>query len=179
MPNIYEALKWSQGIVDFSYEISNEFENAKWLENLFIGWEKFRTRSIEKIETGISHIITTDISNYYESINITTLMSDLKSTHADDDIVNLLNNCLDRWAQSMGRGIPQGCAPSDFLGKLYLNSVDLNLRAMGYDHFRFVDDIRIFCKNEVEAKKALVDLTELLRKKRVKPAICQDQNPYI
>lgn len=165
MPNIYEALKWSQRIVDFSYEISNEFENAKWLENLFIGWEKFRTRSLQKIETGISHVITTDISNYYENINIATLMSDLKSTHADDDIVNLLNNCLDRWAQSMGRGIPQGCAPSDFLGKLYLNSVDLNFRAMGYDHFRFVDDIRIFCKNEVEAKKALVDLTELLRKR--------------
>ena len=165
MPNIYEALKWSHGIVDFSYEISNEFENAKWLENLFIGWDKFRTRSLQKIETGISHVITTDISNYYENINIATLMSDLKSTHADDDIVNLLNNCLDRWAQSMGRGIPQGCAPSDFLGKLYFNSVDLNLRAMGYDHFRFVDDIRIFCKNEVEAKKALVDLTELLRKR--------------
>ena len=165
MPNIYEALKWSQGIVDFSYEISYEFENAKWLENLFIGWEKFRTRSLQKIETGISHVIMTDISNYYENINIATLMSDLKNVHADDNIVNLLNNCLDRWAQSMGRGIPQGYAPSDFLGKLYLNSVDLNLRAMGYDHFRYVDDIRIFCKNEVEAKKALVDLTELLRKR--------------
>jgi hypothetical protein len=34
---------------------------------------------------------------------------------------------------------------------------------MGYSHFRYSDDIRIFCKNEVEAKKALVDLTELLR----------------
>ncbi len=165
MPNIYETLKWSQGIVDFSYEISNEFENAKWLENLFIGWDKFRTMSLQKIKNGISYIITTDISNYYESINITTLMSDLKNAHTDDDIVNLLNSCLDRWAQSMGRGIPQGYAPSDFLGKLYFNSVDLNLRAMGYDHFRYVDDIRIFCKDEVEAKKALVDLTELLRKR--------------
>ena len=82
MPNI-EALKWSQGIVDFSYEISYEFENAKWLENLFIGWDKFRTMSLQKIETGISYIITTDISNYYESINITTLMSDLKNAHAE------------------------------------------------------------------------------------------------
>ena len=165
MPSIYETLKWSQGTVDLAREISNEFENAKWLESLYIGWKKFRTMSIEKIETGVSHVITTDISSYYENINIRTLISDLKSAAVDDNIVNLLSKCLNKWAQSIGKGIPQGCAPSDFLGKLYLNSVDLNLRAMGYDHLRCVDDIRIFCKNEVEAKKALVDLTELLRKR--------------
>jgi hypothetical protein len=165
MPSIYETLKWSQGTVDLAREISNEFENAKWLESLYIGWKKFRTMSIEKIETGVSHVITTDISSYYENINIRTLISDLKSAEVDDNIVNLLSKCLNKWAQSIGKGIPQGCAPSDFLGKLYLNSVDLNLRAMGYDHLRCVDDIRIFCKNEVEAKKALVDLTELLRKR--------------
>ena len=134
MPNIYETLKWSQGIVDLAYEISNEFENAKWLESLFTGWNEFRTISVKKIESGISHLITTDISSYYENINIRTLISDLKSAGVDDNIVNLLSRCLNKWVQSMGRGIPQGCAPSDFLGKLYLNSVDLNLRAMGYDH---------------------------------------------
>ena len=165
IPNIYEMLKWSQGIVDFSYEISNDFENAQWLESPFVGWEKFRTTSLKKIETGISHVIIADISGYYESINITTLMSDLQTALADNDVVNLLKNCLDRWAQSTDRGIPQGYAPSDFLGKLYLNSVDLNLKAMEYDHLRYVNDIRIFCKDEVEAKKALVDLTELLRKR--------------
>ena len=163
MPNIYETLKWSQGIVDFSYEISNEFENIKWLRDRFKGWTKFRTMSIKKIETGISHVITTDISNYYENVNIRTLMSDLKSGGVDDNIVNLLSRCLNKWAQSEGKGIPQGYTPSDLLGKLYLNSVDANFRAMGYDHLRYADDIRIFCKDEVEAKKALVDLTKLLR----------------
>ena len=163
LPNIYETLEWSQGIVDCSYEISNEFENAKWLRNQFIGWTKFRTMSLEKIETGISHVITTDISNYYENVNIGTLISDLKNAHVDNDIVNLLGKCLNKWAQSVGKGIPQGYAPSDFLGKLYLNSVDMNFRAMGYEHLRYVDDIRIFCKDEVEAKKALVDLSKLLR----------------
>ena len=165
MPNIYEKLEWSQGIVDFSHEISNEFENTKWLRNKFTGWTKFRTMSLEKIETGISHVIMTDISNYYENINIKTLMSDLKSGGVDDNIVNLLSKCLNKWAQSEGKGIPQGYTPSDLLGKLYLNSVDVIFRAMGYDHLRYSDDIRIFCKDEVEAKKALVNLTELLRKR--------------
>ncbi|RKU11439.1 hypothetical protein C6502_08710 [Candidatus Poribacteria bacterium] len=163
MPHIYEALEWSQGVVDFSYEISNEFENIKWLRNQFRSWTKFRTMSIEKIETGISHVITTDISNYYDNVNIKILMSDLKNAGVDDNIVNLLSRCLNKWAQSEGKGIPQGYTPSDLLGKLYLNSVDANFRAMGYDHLRYSDDIRIFCKDEVEAKKALVDLIKLLR----------------
>lgn len=165
MPNLYETLEWSQGIVDFSYIIFDESENAKWVQKRVSGWKKFRTASIEKIETGISHVIMTDISSYYENVNIGTLISDLKSVEVNDNIANLLSKCLNRWAQSMGQGIPQGYTPSDLLGKLYLNSVDLNFREKGYDHFRYVDDIRIFCKNEVEAKKALVDLTELLRKR--------------
>ena len=165
MPNIYEALKWAQEAVDFSYEISDEFENTKWLRKRFTGWEKFRTMSIEKIESGISHVIMTDISNYYENVNIQTLMSDLNNEGVDGDIVKLLTKCLYRWAQSEGKGIPQGYAPSDFLGKLYLNSVDQIFKAKGYDHFRYVDDIRIFCKDEVEAKKAIVELTGLLRRR--------------
>ena len=163
--NIYETLRWPQEMVDFSYPISNEFENVKWLKNRFIGWKKFRTVSLKKLETDISHVIMTDISIYYENINIMTLMSDLSGALVDDDIIKLLSKCLNRWAQSTGRGIPQGCVPSHLLGKLYLNSVDLNLRAMGYEHLRYVDDIRIFCGSEAEAKEALVDLTELLRKR--------------
>ena len=165
MSNIYETLKWSQETVDFSYPISNEFENVKWLKNRFIGWKKLRTMSLKKLKTDISHVIMTDISSYYENINIMTLMSDLSGALVDNDIIKLLSKCLNRWAQSAGRGIPQGCVPSHLLGKLYLNSVDLNLRAMGYDHLRYVDDIMIFCGSEAEAKKALVDLTELLRKR--------------
>jgi hypothetical protein len=36
---------------------------------------------------------------------------------------------------------------------------------MGYDHYRYVDDFRIFCKDLVQAKRVLVDLTLLLRKR--------------
>ncbi len=165
LPHIYDTLKWSQGSVEFSYAMSNDFENAQWLENSFVSWEKFRTTSLEKIDASVSHVILTDISGYYENIDIITLMSDLRSIGVHSHIVDLLSKCLNRWAQTNGRGIPQGYAPSDFLGKLYLNSVDLNLRAMGFEHLRYVDDIRIFCKGKVEARKALVELNKLLRRR--------------
>jgi hypothetical protein len=36
---------------------------------------------------------------------------------------------------------------------------------MGYFHLRYVDDIRVFCSSEVEAKKGVVDLSRLLRRR--------------
>jgi hypothetical protein len=164
LPNIYETLRWSQGI-DFSYQISGDFENAEWLKDRFIGWRDFRIKSLEKVTDDISHVVIADLAAYYENIDILLLLSDLRATGASSEIVDSLSKCLNRWAQVTGRGIPQGYSPSDFLGKLYLNSVDLNLKAMGFEHLRYVDDIRIFCHNESEAKKALITLADLLRKR--------------
>lgn len=163
LPNIYETLKWSQGVVDFSYQISGDFENAEWLMDRFAGWRDFRVKSLEKITDGVSYVIIADLAAYYENIDIMILLSDLRATGASSEIVDFLSRCLNRWAQVTGRGIPQGYSPSDFLGKLYLNSVDLNMKAMGFEHLRYVDDIRIFCRTEAEAKQALVVLTGLLR----------------
>ena len=165
LPNIYDTLKWSQGVIDFSYQISGDFDNVDWLKNKFEGWEEFRKRSLEMINANVSHVIIADITGYYENIDISILMSDLRATGASSQIIKNLSICLNRWAQVTGRGIPQGYSPSDILGKLYLNSIDLNLKAIGFDHVRYVDDIRIFCKNESQAKEALITLTELLRKR--------------
>ena len=76
----------------------------------------------------------------------------------DRHVVALLSTCLNRWSSGNGRGIPQGISASDILGKVYLNSIDLALRELGFVHLRYVDDIRIFCQNEVEAKIALLKL---------------------
>lgn len=165
LPYIYETVRWAQGNLDFSYQISNNFENPQWLTNQFHGWNNFRIRSLKKIEEGAQIILMTDISGYYDNIDIKSLMSDLRSIKVHEEVINLISMCLNRWAQVEGRGIPQGYTPSDLLGKLYLNSIDQNLRDMGFNHFRYVDDFRIFCRNEPEAKRALIALNGLLRRR--------------
>lgn len=165
LPNIYEAVKWAQGHVDFSYQISSNFANAEWIKNQFQGWNNFRIRSVKKIEEGARFVIMADISGYYDNIDIKCLLSDLRSTSVSQEIFDLISTCLNRWAQPEGRGIPQGYTPSDFLGKLYLNSIDLNLKGMGFAHLRYVDDFRIFCRNEPEAKRAIMALNGLLRRR--------------
>jgi hypothetical protein len=95
-----------------------------------------------------------DISSFYENIDISLLVSDLRDTGAPPAAIDQLSVCLNRWSQVPGRGIPQGQSSSDILGKLYLNNIDQVLKSMGYSHLRYVDDIRVFCGSEVEAKKS-------------------------
>jgi reverse transcriptase-like protein len=52
-----------------------------------------------------------------------------------------------------------------YFSKVYLNTVDQNLKNLGYEHLRYVDDIRVFCRSEVEAKQLLIDLSRLLRRR--------------
>ena len=164
-PSIHEHLSTHEGAVDFSYRLADNPDQADWLKAQFGGWTDFRNSSLARLADGISYVVIADISAYYENIDLAMLASDLRQIDCPEEAIAELSRCLNRWAQVNGRGIPQGHSPSDILGKLYLRSVDCNLRDMGYFHYRYVDDYRVFCKDLIEAKRALVDLTRLLRKR--------------
>jgi hypothetical protein len=165
LPQILRTIEWSQGKVDFAYQLSADTTQRRWLRSQFAGWQDFRAQSLAALDKGYSYVVIADISAFFDNIDLATLVSDLKQIKADDTVVQQLSGCLNRWCLMQGRGIPQGQSASDILAKLYLNSIDANLQAMGYVHLRYVDDFRIFCKSKVEAKKALADLTRLLRKR--------------
>jgi hypothetical protein len=164
-PQIHRHLAWAQGTIDFAYRFSVNADNPDWLRNQFQGWQDFRTQSLARIDAGSSYVVFADIAAYYEYIDISVLISDLRQIGAPISVLNLLSACLNRWAQVSGRSIPQGHSASDILGKLYLHTIDQNLRAMGICHFRYVDDFRMFCRDRVEAKKAIIELARLLRKR--------------
>lgn len=77
-PQIYQALSWSQGTIDFSCQLANDPNKPKWLIKEFEGWKNFRESSLSKIEKGISYVVIADISGYYENIDIKLLISDIK-----------------------------------------------------------------------------------------------------
>jgi retron-type reverse transcriptase len=163
LPQLIEKLAMTDGFIDFSYQITTQAEDPAWLKNRFDCWNSFREASSSALSTDVTHVVIADIAGFYENIDIATLLSDVRTIGAPRSVTDLLSKCLNRWAQVSGKSIPQGHSAADILAKLYLNSVDSALNDLGYRHFRFVDDFRIFCGSPFEAKRAILDLTRQLR----------------
>lgn len=163
LPAIVKAISDRRGPLDFSYRLNQKTTAKEWLHNPFVGWERFRVASLEKIAHGAAYVVSVDLAGYYETIGHQRLLADLRQYGVSNDLTSALNECLRTWAQIRGRGIPQGFSASDILGKLYLSEVDLAFAEMGYDHFRYVDDFRIFCSSRSHARRALASLSRLIR----------------
>lgn len=152
-----------QGSHDLAYQLHQNPEDVQWISTGFTVWRQWREQSMEQLQRGVQYVLFADVSAFYENIDLNRLRSDISSLNADRNIVDLLLTCLHRWSQPRGKGIPQGRAASHVLAKLYMNPVDQALIHAGFQHLRYVDDIRVFCQTSLEAKQALLKLNELLR----------------
>lgn len=120
-------------------------------------------------------LLVTDLLNYFEQISIdaienafVTMISDIDAAGAEKNnirsAVSTLRVLLEKWCYSERHGLPQNRDASSFVANVVLTAVDKSMVNKGYDYFRYVDDIRIICSDEFEAKRALNDLIFELRK---------------
>jgi hypothetical protein len=126
-------------------------------------WKVFqeKTESLFNLHpTGF--LLKTDITAYFEHINIKRLTTTLENLDAKKEVVEELNTLLRNWTTD-GIGIPQGHDQSSFLGNVYLNEVDQAMIADGFNYYRFADDIKVFEVEEKKLRQAISRLTELLR----------------
>jgi hypothetical protein len=163
LARIEAELRNLQGDPDIAYQLPRGVRRREWVRRGFPVWREWREKSKQRIEGGARFVLFADIAAFYENIDLSRLASDSRRVGFDDESATLLSDCLNRWAQPRGKGIPQGFSAADILAKVYLSSVDRNLRHEGFHHLRYVDDIRIFCNSHREAQNALLALTELLR----------------
>lgn len=161
-PSIASTLSWSESTIRQSHWVSSQ---GQWFRDQFEGWKRFRDRSLQLINEGANFVLTTDISGYYENIDISKIVTELKNIDIPGTITDQLSACLNKWAGPRRRGIPQGYSACHLLGELYLDSLDHNLKSEGFVHLRFLDDIRVFAATEHEARKALHRITILLRER--------------
>lgn len=147
---------------DYSYHLRTDINHVDWFESFFPRWRAFDRDSVEAIDEGAEYVVVADVAGFYENIDLNILRSDLNGLGVDALVLNQLMECLHRWPRIQRRGVPQGYSPSDLLAKLYLHAVDLTLIADGFQHRRWVDDFRIFCTSEAEARRALVALSVAL-----------------
>lgn len=164
----------------YSHRLNSNWKNEKYFFRYAVEeWRKFLNDAylelFEKDENEV--LLITDLTNYYESISIKDLYNSLKFHLPDLDLSNeekkkfsraieILKELLSTWCQpDTQRGIPQNRDASSFLSNIFLNSVDNEMLKYGYNYFRYMDDIRIVCKDKFEARKALKQLVNELRRK--------------
>ncbi|MGA6180911.1 RNA-directed DNA polymerase [Stenotrophomonas sp. NPDC077421] len=136
-------------------------------------WQTFEGITHSSLVDG-KIILVTDLINYFENISIELIreafLSKLPLIKADGqaklhirNAVQTLCSLLEKWSYSDRHGLPQNRDASSFIANVVLSDVDHRMVSMGYDYFRYVDDIRIVCADDRRARKAVADLISELR----------------
>lgn len=119
-------------------------------EPWYDAWPEFDAQSVKAVKKqGFTHLTKTDITAYFENIDLSTLASMLnKFLPTEPAIVDILTRILHYWTRHtrsgipIGRGIPQGNNVSSFLGNIYLAPLDNELQKFCEDReavwFRYV-----------------------------------------
>ena len=92
LPKIYAGLKWAQGTVDFSYQFSENLGRVHWLKNRFLNWRRFRRVQTDRLSgDGVSHVVFTDLTGFYENVDLGILMSALRGLGCDSTTVQIFS----------------------------------------------------------------------------------------
>ena len=133
-------------------------------------WNKFE--NFTKITGSNKFIIETDLSNYFDNIELEKLRNELiaASTQAglsSEDflrcmyLIESVISMLKIISFDGKRGLPQNRDISSFLSNIYMRHLDLRLK--GETYFRYVDDIRLVAETRSEANRLMLLLVETIR----------------
>ncbi len=126
-------------------------------------------------DEGYTHLTKTDITAYFENIDLRLLETELRDLlkREENRLLQVLFRVLDGWTRvtsagtPIGRGIPQGNEISSFLANVYLVPLDRELtkfcRKRDAKWFRYVDDVKVFTKSERDAREAVFVINDALR----------------
>jgi hypothetical protein len=109
-------------------------------------------------------LASTDVSSFFEHIDIDILIDDLRRLGAPAWVLEPLGAFLAAFnGLSSAWGIPQGSDMSGVLANIYLASFDSEIRRSGLRHFRYSDDTYIFGSDWSVLRGVLVDANRVLR----------------
>lgn len=147
------------------------------IESWYMSWPDFDAETSRAFnELGYSFLTKTDITAYFENIDLNILEMQIRRLvgRDEDAIVQVLFRILHGWTRvtstgtPVGRGIPQGNDVSSFLGNLYLVPLDRALTKFCRNHngmwCRYVDDVKVMTKNERDARAVVFVINDELRR---------------
>lgn len=131
------------------------------------GYKAFNEASIAAFNEGRVWSATFDLTAFYDSIDHNVLSQILQQYSLSIEFCTNLNNFLTTWTATNTRiyhnhGIPQGPLSSGIISEAVLSHIDKNFSPLGdVKYLRYVDDIKLFSKSELELRHALVQLDRL------------------
>ncbi|MDE0219088.1 MAG: RNA-directed DNA polymerase, partial [Spirochaetaceae bacterium] len=154
----------------FSYRLKTETDDGQLYDPAGAWWE-FHTRTKEIAESSdITHVVVTDIADFYPSIYLhhaeTVLYEAVSSSDRQTHAEFLLNYVRHMNHIQTHKGLPIGPIFSAPIAELVLDTLDSELAAKGVVFTRYLDDIRIFCRSEGEAYKELAHVADFLYQQR-------------
>lgn len=127
------------------------------------GWDNFNAASQAHALSGAyKNVILADIADFYNHIGHHRVRNALELAGVTSERATNIEHLLMNFTGGQSRGLPVGPSASVIFSEACLGDVDAFLMRKGYVHTRYVDDFRIFCKDEETAWRALHDLTEYL-----------------
>lgn len=127
-------------------------------------------RLSELLRAKYTWVVDADIKGYFDTIPKEKLMKKIEEKIADGRVLDLLRLYLEQgvmeglkqWTPE--RGTPQGAVISPLLSNIYLDELDHEMAARGYQMIRYADDIVIVCQTQVEAEEALEFVREWMKR---------------
>lgn len=151
-----------------------EPEDGEYYEKWFEDWLQ-HNKAVHEALNDKQFIGTSDISSYFDNVNIDLLIESLRETIIDkpnlvDFLAFFLHNVKLRYGYgtTLNTGLVQDDTDcSRILAYFYLHPHDLRMikfcKTIDADFFRFVDDMNIVAHSETDAKLAMRELTNSLR----------------
>jgi hypothetical protein len=120
-----------------------------------------------------SYILETDLSNYYDNIDIEKLREELINSASEAKLssdnfihciylIESIYSILKKLSFDGKKGLPQNRDISSFLANIYMRPLDNCLKDV--DYFRYMDDMRIIAKSRADANRYMLIVIETLRK---------------
>jgi len=114
------------------------------------------------LQAGHGWVVDADLKSYFDTIPHDRLLALVQERVADGRVLALVESFLcagvleeTKGWQPTEQGTPQGGVISPLLANLYLNPLDHQMAAAGWEMVRYADDFVILCRSQAEAHTAL------------------------
>jgi hypothetical protein len=129
----------------FAYRFTPDGDGSLFIKNhTYRDWLEWQSIKVEGAE--YSHVICTDIADFYQRIYVHRIENTLDAATANKGVKRFIEKLIKQIRSKQSYGIPVGCTASRIIAESVLADSDNALADEQIEFTRFVDDYRIFVK---------------------------------